>query len=888
MTTRGALTTTIGPLTTTFTPSPSCTDNPGYTEFAGKNVSSYMVRGPAITATGCYPSRYTPGDTYLYTPGLCPSGYSIASLALLDITTVPVTSAYCCPVLETGKFDGILYRKPNETIPREFACVQTITNTTTVMQVTQVSDGTTLSTVTSTITAATIGAYGVQIQFNQDDEMEKPPDPERFNNVRLSFPTYADTHDQGLGPEAQVGVGVGICFAIGSIGMGIVLFLKRSRNSSHRKATSSVSVLSTPDTHSSVPHTCRKPIASATALQPIRGMQNSYKEYYTISLNDTEDDNALEISRQKRQLAQPVRGISLWAWEILSLLFATLSLACIIIILRVYEDRQLEDWTPRISINAVISILSAVFKGSLAVPITEGISQLKWLIFAKRPQKLSEFDVYDKASRGAWGSVMMILGMLKSGPRAYLASFGAVLGLVALASDPFAQATISLYSCVRNGTEPAVIPLANRFTLGEDSSDAMNVNAFNTAMELASYRGVLEPPMNRSASISASCTSGNCTFPSDQDASFISLTMCSKAWDISDRVRMTEATRGYTFAVGPATNLSLPSTFGIGYVEAPDTGFQAAERDFWNRTSLVDVYLISMIKDNSTDCEGPMCQVVGPLPGRYKPSAFIFSLFPCVQTISATYAHGRFEEKVISEEYLHYISNGDGGIYQLALDRTMLNGKWQNCAGTKKPTDRNTITGYIKNNYTAKPSKMWYAPECVFQFVGSTFLSQFLGPTFFVRKGRPPSWMNQLWRNGTTDLDLVSQFAEGIATSLGGRIRDGAIGPDMLREVRGTTQLTKTCIRIHWGYVTFFAAIFVLEVLFLSTVIIMSYKSKLHTDWKSSALVLAFLSTQHAGPAGWRADNPDSEESLRQAAESVEGTLYREAGKWKLITREKS
>ncbi|KAJ6789758.1 hypothetical protein PWT90_06779 [Aphanocladium album] len=482
---------------------------------------------------------------------------------------------------------------------------------------------------------------------------------------------------------------------------------------------------------------------------------------------------------------------------------------------------------------------------------------------------------------------MMIFGTSKSGPRAYLASFGAALGIVALATNPFAQATISLYSCMRNGTESASIPRANHFSVEREGYNEMDARTFDAPMQLASYRGLLEPPENRSTSVTVSCTSGNCTFPSHDDASFLSLTMCSRAWDISDRIAINDTKINYVYSIGPEVTLSEKSVFAMDYVEAPDTGFSASKYDHWNRTSIVDVYILSMTKDNSTDCIAPQC--LSFMGGHFKPSAFVFSLFPCIHTVYATMKYGRYEEKVVSEQYLHWISRADGGTYQLAVNRTMMDGTWQDCVGTTTANSMNTVAVYVKKDSATEPSKMWYAPECVFGFTGSTALSQFLGPSLFRTKSQTEtarsSWVSKLWRNGTTDLALVANFAEGLATSLGAHMRASASGPDMLREARGTTQLTKTCFNIRWGYVAFFVSIYTLELLFLATLIVMSYKSKVHTDWKSSSLAIAFLTAENTRRPELHADDPNSEESLRQAAQSVQAQLCDESGHWQLRTR---
>ncbi|EGX88750.1 hypothetical protein CCM_08796 [Cordyceps militaris CM01] len=878
---------TLGPLTTVFTPSPSCASNTGYTEFFNQDGGSYLVRGPVVTE-GCYPPGFKPQPDYYYTPGQCPSGYANVCGSMMDRITVAGVDAYCCPQLETGALRCATRGNSSHPLPTSFACMQVITNTTTVLPITQVSDGSIRSIVTSTVTAATIGAYGIHVQYSLDDKLEQPPDPERFNKVRLTYTTGSIAHDHGLSPEARMGVGIGSCFAAGLIVLGVIVFLKRKRDSHQSEAVMQRPLLSTHRTPSSAAQIRRKPVPSVHSSEHSGGLADGYRAVSTGEVQNGTHGGVAGSQGRRQKLST---GISLWAWEMLSLFVSVLSLASIIIVLDVYENRRLDEWTPKISINAVISVLSAVFKGSLALPVTEGISQLKWLMFAKQPRALSELDVYDRASRGAWGSALMIFGQFKSESKAYLASLGAALALVILVTDPFAQATISLSNCPQNGTDTASIPRASNYTLDLEHYNQMMADTFNLPMQLAAYRGILEPPANSSVSVSVSCTTGNCTFPEDGGATFTSLTMCSQTWDISDRIQVNHTSNGYVYSLGSKSTIQGGDSIRMSYVKMPDTSFKESDSNPWNRTSVLDVYILSMVKDNSTTCKAPLCTLVPQYNARFRPAAFVFSLFPCVQTFAANMDRGQYSEKVISEEYLHYIAPSKAGMFQLPVNRTMLNGTWGQCAGTDKPSDTNTVTvfsgPFLENS--PSPSAVWYSPECVFEFYGGLYLALFLGDTFFTNSklSGTTAWQSYLWRNGSTETGLVAKFASGLATSLGAQMRIGATGPSMLREARGTTIVEKTCIRIHWGYITFFGVVFLLEVLFLGIVMIMGYRSKLHADWKSSTLAVAFLSAGSSTRGGWPARNPESQDSLREAAQSVKASLTEDAGHWQLQTEGK-
>lgn len=84
----------LGALTTTFTPPPACSTLAGiYQQHVDGGV--WEMQGP-IETDECYPPDFNPTRDYVYSPGVCPSGYSVACRDYhgdQDATTVHT----CCP-----------------------------------------------------------------------------------------------------------------------------------------------------------------------------------------------------------------------------------------------------------------------------------------------------------------------------------------------------------------------------------------------------------------------------------------------------------------------------------------------------------------------------------------------------------------------------------------------------------------------------------------------------------------------------------------------------------------------------------------------------------------------------------------------------------------------
>lgn len=82
------------------------------------------------------------------------------------------------------------------------------------------------------------------------------------------------------------------------------------------------------------------------------------------------------------------------------------------------------------------NVLSKLASAALILPISEAIGQLKWAWFHGSESKdIYDFEIFDKASRGAWGSFLLLF---RTRGRS-LAALGAILTLLLLATDTFFQ-----------------------------------------------------------------------------------------------------------------------------------------------------------------------------------------------------------------------------------------------------------------------------------------------------------------------------------------------------------------------------------------------------------------------------------------------------------------
>jgi hypothetical protein len=226
-----------------------------------------------------------------------------------------------------------------------------------------------------------------------------------------------------------------------------------------------------------------------------------------------------------------------WLLEIISW---TLSAACmtgIIIVLFVYKDKGIPKWPLNLTLNAYISVLAKISSAALLLPVSEALGQLKWSWFNKgNSKKMWDFEIFDNASRGPWGSLLLLVRTKGKS----LAALGAAVTVFALAMDPFFQQVVEYPEIWRIQPGLGTIPRATGYEphgagLEYRRDSGQNVVLDPSISGLAGsffYDNGTEPMAfgkGARAEIPLLCPNSNCTWPQ-----YETLAVCSKCADVSD------------------------------------------------------------------------------------------------------------------------------------------------------------------------------------------------------------------------------------------------------------------------------------------------------------------------------------------------------------------
>ncbi|KAF4968442.1 hypothetical protein FSARC_4136 [Fusarium sarcochroum] len=268
------------------------------------------------------------------------------------------------------------------------------------------------------------------------------------------------------------------------------------------------------------------------------------------SNHDDADESSEHTLRQVQQPGFLRNSI----YDLLSLAMATLALIGLSILLVVCQDKPNPEWTAGVTLNAIVSIVSTVFRGGILMPVTHCISQFGWLWYAQ-PRSLQDLCHFDAASRGPLGSAQLLfkLKLLQ------YASIGAIVTIAATAIGPFFQQIVHYETrAVVDPNQQARTTAAYQW--GQSARpDSISPTYPDTPhdIQVAVRIGLLSSHLSSPPNPLYSCPSGNCTWET-----FSTPAVSTQCEDITSHVR-----------------LNCSKTLAVGFQEEKESCNMVADKD---------------------------------------------------------------------------------------------------------------------------------------------------------------------------------------------------------------------------------------------------------------------------------------------------------------------
>ncbi|RDW60272.1 hypothetical protein BP5796_11878 [Coleophoma crateriformis] len=517
-----------------------------------------------------------------------------------------------------------------------------------------------------------------------------------------------------------------------------------------------------------------------------------------------------EDASLRRLLASPTKITVDGSWfrEIACLLVGGASVISIIVVLAVFSDSPLPDWPLSITLNTLIALLVALANAALAVPLSSGFSQLKWVWFKQRPAPLGDMELFDEASRGSWGAARL-LGNARGGA---IGSFGAVITIVALILGPFSQQVATYPTRSAISSRQATIPAAVNYTgvlPGDTSTGFVPI----LPMKSAVYSGLFAEAGQSFPSFT--CESGNCTYEQ-----YSTLAVCSNCVNLTP------------FLTRYCNETTDQSQCGW---QVPQGALLRDDKDVFSMTSYFPSLAGDMPYTNIIKLIFMGTEAQDGQPLNYNPWATQCTLDYCAQTIDSAIVNGKISENVTAEIHNNSvvdITNSQGTIpvsiissenKTLFISEPAMLGiqSWFSTIFTNGSASRNSSfeslnqAALVVVNLTVGISS------------GTTYFDTDVVQTFY--------WDYYEYADGLPK--AMSDLASAMTVAF--RSFNGAI------PVSGIATTLETYVKVRWGWISLPLFVVLATAVFL--VLAMTSSSRSGTElWKGSALALLFYGLDHA------------------------------------------
>ncbi|KAI8935460.1 hypothetical protein NX059_008030 [Plenodomus lindquistii] len=571
-------------------------------------------------------------------------------------------------------------------------------------------------------------------------------------------------------------------------------------------------------------------------------------------------DFAQRIEKRVAEYSNSPNVFKRWLFEIASWAISALCMGSII---RIYLHINEKNMSDSEQLLTLVNILGKVASATLILPTSEALGQLKWNWF-RQSNVIWDFDIFDKASRGAWGAALLLY---RTKGRS-LAALGALLIVLLLAIDTFFQQVINLPDRWILESTAATAP----FTVFYDPH---NLPVFQSGYELATGDPTLSLTIDKFAygngsqpvkfgagtrpDIQITCSTSNCTWPL-----YKTLGICSQCADVSSEVTFAclQHTVDWKSNLDGIFDLQVPypNATGCGYFlnatsssptllsgyllnpadlspsEAllmrtlPLTTLTTKEPLYGNgsihfkhlQQTLVDV-IIASSRDGSADAvyrnETPVIQEC--------------VLSWCVQTILSSYNWGEYSEEVVERSfnttpgpfpwlaipYENEIENGTDIFYEddITIQASSSNTSVLLNYGTSNSTANSIIQSFI-DIFPAYTTVLQDNPdEPLFRF------KTWKTGAAFSKKLEFNPWLAP---------NNVTRHMERFATAITNVIRSAP----SRQEFEGMAFNKKTFISVQWEWLIFPLLLLVLSFAFLVSTIIKTSKDSFTELWKTSAM----------------------------------------------------
>ncbi|KAJ4299700.1 hypothetical protein N0V90_004946 [Kalmusia sp. IMI 367209] len=553
--------------------------------------------------------------------------------------------------------------------------------------------------------------------------------------------------------------------------------------------------------------------------------------------------------------------IKRWLIEIISWCLSAACMAGIGIMLIVYKNKTIPRWPLGLTLNAYISVLAKVASAALLLPVSEALGQLKWSWFqGDSSKKMWDFELFDSASRGPWGSFLLLVRTKGKS----LAALGACVTLMALMLDPFFQQVVEYPEVWRVQQGKGALPRAfgyepfakgQEYQGGEQYMDT-DMNLQGTLARYFYDNGTIPMPFGRGfrAEVPLACPNSNCTWPE-----YETLGVHSECVDIKDRLEFKCLRKELDWVQVPIKDpqlieaISFPNGTACGWWTKADDPLLMVGYNVDKNTEHAGEVLLSRVEplynlfskifmpgyeNKLNSSRNPLAHIIlvsnENLDDVYQnktPIAKECMISWCAKTIQSSYSEGGYVEKVT----------------QVVLNDTVTSSPWITSMTRIGDSRRYNYEYFYDENTTITTANNTYIIDnSTFVLTAAVFDDVF--PSAFtlinstdqkdaMLRYKQYNEINPYIRNVTYNpfmMQNISTHLENMASAFTNLMRSASLDTEM---VPGDAFDQENIVQVRWWWLSLPLSLLICTGIFLLATVIRSSKEQDHVGvWKTSAI----------------------------------------------------
>ncbi|KAJ9299788.1 hypothetical protein DTO271G3_2672 [Paecilomyces variotii] len=534
-----------------------------------------------------------------------------------------------------------------------------------------------------------------------------------------------------------------------------------------------------------------------------------------------------------RRAISPFSLLRSWIWEGTGIVAAAVFIIAMVAILHKYNQQKQPDWT-YMSLNSLISWMSTLSKACLLFSVSQSIGQSKWLWFATQSRRLNDLDIFDSASRGALGSVSLLL--LTRGRS--LAILGSLATILSLGFDPFVQNLV--HYVPRTIDDPSQISLVAGTARYNTVGPLMGADDYyvDPVMKANVYESLFNlDPSQPWAIPQYTCPTGNCTW--DPMTTFDIRSMCTNITShlmanctYSTEYNATLCTQSLKsgtslqyFPSGGAANLMVVNAVNTNTETVSNSPFPVIQYILIKGTNedpltggLVFSEFVNNTQFAATEC------VLQPIVKSFRASV---TLGVYKETKSAEWTAINITNKEITEDLKFALTPNWNESYGMKQDQTF-------GMGYEAWSSINTfITELFQGKVEAASDTLGFNPTSE-------------GRVYATTDALEAIFYNRFNESSCKDNDQLSCAISQVTAAMSKTVRDSAFtknisyqpyGPITANTTVGHTKVVVSYVSVHWEWIILPAMVWAMGALFYISSVWSTHRAQVQT-WMNSTLPL--------------------------------------------------